>query len=85
MITKALMFSCDNENGNRIERTYGCTFIFTDEIDKGLNKGYTLQSKNVDALFYENENVKKHFDTVRELYDYCNKFIVSSIYAMYFT
>ena len=77
-----MIYACDNENGNRIERTYGCTFIFTDEIDKGLNKGYTLQSKNVDALFYknvdalfyENENVKKHFDTVRELYDYCNKF-----------
>lgn len=68
---KDLMFSYDNENGERINKVYDHIFDFTNAVEQNDIDVPPMGSQNVDAYFFENPLRHNHFDTVQDLYYHC--------------
>lgn len=69
---KDLRISYDNENGQRIKAEYDTIMDFIDTIDSEDNIDIPmLDYENVEANFFENPLLHKHFNTVEELYKHC--------------
>ena len=71
---KDLRISYDNENGQRIKTEYDTLMDFIDTIDSEDNIDIPmLDYKNVEADFFENPLLHKHFDTIEDLYTHCTE------------
>ena len=68
---KDLMFSYDNQNGERIHRVYDHIFDFTDEVESSSESAPPMDGQNVDAYFFENPMTKLELSTVEDLYFHC--------------
>lgn len=68
---KDLMFSYDEENGERNHKVYDHIFDFTDEIETKDNNAPPLNNGNVEAYFFENPMSKQQFTTIEDLYYHC--------------
>lgn len=69
---KDLRISYDNENGQRINAEYNTIMDFIDTINSEDNIDIPmLDYGNVEATFFENPLLHKHFDTIEELYNHC--------------
>lgn len=72
---KDLRISYDNENGQRINAEYNTIMDFIDVMDSGEIDIPMLDYQNVEADFFENPLLHKHFDTIEELYNHCTEII----------
>lgn len=69
---KDLRISYDNENGQRIKAEYDTLMDFIKTIDAEDNIDIPmLDYENVEAIFFENPLLHKHFNTIEELYNHC--------------
>ena len=69
---KDLRISYDNENGQRIKAEYDTLMDFIDTIDsEDIIDIPMLDYENVEADFFENPLLYKHFNTIEELYNHC--------------
>ena len=69
---KDLRISYDNENGQRIKAEYDTLMDFIKTIDAEDNIDIPmLDYENVEAIFFENSLLHKHFNTIEELYKHC--------------
>lgn len=69
---KDLKISYDNENGQRIKTEYDTLMDFINTIDTEDNIDIPmLDYENVEADFFENPLLHKHFNTIEELYKHC--------------
>jgi hypothetical protein len=68
---KDLKISYDNENGDRIETLYNTIMDFIDLMNLDTLDIPMLDYENVDAIFFENELNKKHFETINDLLEHC--------------
>lgn len=68
---KDLIFSYDNENGERINKVYDRIFDFTDAMELNEKDIPMMDCKNVEADFFENPLYHKHFDNLDDLYNHC--------------
>lgn len=69
---KDLRISYDNENSQRIKAEYDTIMDFIDTIDSEDNIDIPmLDYENVEANFFKNPLLHKHFNTVEELYKHC--------------
>lgn len=71
MGTQDLMFSYEDENGEKKHKVYALIYDFTDDIEEQAETAPSLSGKDVDAYFFENPMTKKHFETVEDLYYHC--------------
>lgn len=69
---KDLKISYDNENGEKIYREYNTIIDFIDEIKSNNIDIPMMDYENVEACFFESALQIKYFDTIEDLYDYCN-------------
>ena len=69
---KDLMFSYDEENGERNHKVYDHIFDFTEEVESEPESAPPLNGKNVVAYFFENPITKQQFTTIEDLYYHCN-------------
>ena len=65
MSVQDLMFSYENENGEKVRLTHGRYISFLAETAPPLS------GKDVDVYFFENPATKQHFATVEDLYHHC--------------
>lgn len=71
---KDLRISYDNENRQRIKVEYNTLMDFINIIDSEDNIDIPmLDYENVEADFFENPLLHKHFNTIEELYNHCVK------------
>ena len=70
---KDLRISYDNENGQRINAEYNTIMDFIDVMDSDEIDIPMLDYQNVEADFFENPLLHKHFNTIEELYNHCVK------------
>ena len=70
---KDLRISYDNENGQRINAEYNTIMDFIDVMDSDEIDIPMLDYQNVEADFFENPLLHKHFNTIEELYSHCVK------------
>ena len=69
-----LRISYDNENEQRINAEYDTLMDFINAIDSEDNIDIPmLDYQNVNARFFENPLLDKHFNTVEDLYNHCIK------------
>ena len=68
---KDLRISYDNENGQRINAEYNTIMDFIDVMDSDEIDIPMLDYQNVEADFFENPLLHKHFNTIEELYNHC--------------
>ena len=69
---KDLEISYDNENGNRVNRSYDTIMSFLDDMDSDRVDIPMMDYENVEAIFFENSLTKKNFKTIEDLYNHCN-------------
>lgn len=72
---KDLKISYDNENGQRINMEYDTIMNFVDDIDSDNIDIPMLDYENVEADFFENPLLHKHFDTIEDLYNHCKSIL----------
>ena len=72
---KDLKISYDNENGQRINMEYDTIMNFVDDIDSDNIDIPMLDYENVEADFFENPLLHKHFETIEDLYNHCLKIL----------
>lgn len=72
---KDLKISYDNYNGKRINAEYDTIMDFTDTIESDEADIPMMDYENVEADFFENPLHHKHFDTIEDLYNYCNMIV----------
>ena len=72
---KDLKISYDNENGQRINMEYDTIMDFVDVIDSDNIDIPMLDYVNVEADFFENPLLHKHFDTIEDLYNHCKSIL----------
>ena len=70
---KDLRISYDNENGQRINAEYNTIMDFIDVMDSDEIDIPMLDYQNVEADFFENPLLHKHFNTIEDLYNHCVK------------
>ena len=68
-----LKISYNNENGQRITAQYETIMDFIDTMDSDEIDISMFDYEDVDAVFFENKLLNKHFSTIEELYDHCVK------------
>ena len=66
-----LKISYNNENGQRITAQYETIMDFIDTMDSDEIDIPMFDYEDVDAVFFENELLTKHFETIEELYEHC--------------
>lgn len=72
---KDLKISYDNENGQRINMEYDTIMDFVDSIDSDNIDIPMLDYVNVEADFFENPLLHKHFETIEDLYNHCKSIL----------
>lgn len=72
---KDLKISYDNENGQRINMEYDTIMDFVDAIDSDNIDIPMLDYENVEADFFENPLLHKHFETIEDLYNHCQSIL----------
>lgn len=72
---KDLKISYDNENGQRINMEYDTIMDFVDAIDSDNIDIPMLDYENVEADFFENPLLHKHFETIEDLYNHCKSIL----------
>lgn len=68
---KDLKIRYKNENGNTISVEYNTIMDFTDAIKSDDIDIPMLDYEDVEADFFENPLMHKHFNTIAELYEHC--------------
>ena len=71
-----LKFSYTHPTGDRVIESYNLVFDFTDAVENGTYPKEFLSYGEVDARFFENPLLDKHFETVEELYKHCVSIMV---------
>ena len=66
-----LTFSYRKPNGERDVEKYSTISNFTDAIEFNVYPKTILSCSNVEARFFENPLLDKHFETVEALYKHC--------------
>ena len=66
-----LKFSYTHPTGAQFTEHYNLIFHFTDAVENGTYPKQFLSYGEVDASFFENPLLDKHFATVQELYNHC--------------
>ena len=72
---KDLKISYDNENGQRINMEYDTIMDFVNTIDSDNIDIPMLDYENVEADFFENPLLHKHFDIIEDLYNHCKSIL----------
>ena len=73
---KDLRISYNNENGQKINAEYDTLMDFINTMDSEDNIDIPmLDYENVEADFFENPLLHKHFNTIEELYKHCVEII----------
>lgn len=71
---KDLRISYDNENGQTIKAEYNTLMDFINTINSEDNIDIPMiDYENVEADFFENPLLHKHFNTIEELYNHCTE------------
>jgi hypothetical protein len=68
---KDLKIRYKNENGDTISAEYETIMDFTDAIESDDIDIPMLDYTDVEANFFENPLMHKHFNTIAELYEHC--------------
>jgi hypothetical protein len=68
---KDLKIRYKNENGDPISAEYNTIMDFTDAIESDDIDIPMMDYEDVEADFFENPLLHKHFNTIAELYDHC--------------
>ena len=65
-----LKLTYTKQNGKNVSCKFNTIMDFTDSYEEGTLPSEILSSNGVDAIFFEKESRKLHFDTIKELYDH---------------
>ncbi len=66
-----LKFSYMKPTGANVTEKYSTLVNFTDAVENGAYPKQFLSYGEVDATFFENPLLDKHFETVEALYKHC--------------
>lgn len=66
-----LKFSYRAPCGLSVEEEYDTIMIFTDDVDTEVYPKKNLSYGPVDARFFENPLLDRHFETIKDLYNHC--------------
>ena len=72
---KDLKIRYNNDSGDVIHAEYDTIMDFTDMMESDDVDIQMLDYENVEADFFENPLLHKHFNTIAELYEHCKNII----------
>ena len=71
---KDLKVSYTKQDGERANVEYSTIMDFMDEVEEDMDNPI-MECKDVEADFFENSLHHQHFDSVRDLYNHCQRIV----------